>query len=133
VPIIRSRHAASVLAAGLALFIASAALAQGTADSTRARGTAAAMPAEPIDLRATQGWQQGPFAPDKLQHFSLAFSLGLAFGIMSGEPAAAGGAAVLAVGKELADARRTRFDGVDLAAGLVGAGCAALLIVFLER
>ena len=112
------------LAAGLALCTAGPARAQGPADSARAA---------PIDLRATQGWQHGPLAPDKLQHFSLAFSLGLAFGIMSGEPAAAGGAAVLAVGKELADARRTRFDGVDLAAGLVGAGCAALLIVFLER
>ena len=121
---IRNRHAGIVLAAGLALCPAVAARAQTVADSTRVA---------PIDLRATQGWQQGPLAPDKLQHFSLAFSLGLAFGIMSGEPAAAGGAAVLAVGKEFADARRTRFDGVDLAAGLVGAGCAALLIAFLER
>jgi hypothetical protein len=121
---IRNLHAGIVLAAVFALCLAVAARAQTVADSARA---------EPIDLRATQGWQQGPLAPDKLQHFSLAFSLGLAFGIMSGEPAAAGGAAVLAVGKEFADARRTRFDGVDLAAGLVGAGCAALLIAFLER
>jgi hypothetical protein len=118
------RPAGIVLAAGLALCLAGAARAQTAADSVRVA---------PVDLHADHAWQSGPLAPDKLQHFSLAFSLGLAFGIMSGEPAAAGGAAVLAVGKEVADARRTRFDGMDLAAGLVGAGCAALLIAFLER
>jgi len=118
----RIRHAGIVPAIGLAVCMAGAAHA--AADSTRT---------EPIDLHATHGWQQGPLAPDKLQHFSLGFSLGLAFGIMTGTPAAAGGVAVLAVGKEVADARRTRFDGMDLAAGLVGAGCAALLIAFLER
>jgi hypothetical protein len=112
------------LAAGLALCTAGAARAQGAADSAHAA---------PIDLRATQGWQHGPLAPDKLQHFSLAFSLGLAFGVMTGEPAAAGGAAVLALGKEFADRRHGRFDGMDLTAGLIGAGCAALLIAYLER
>jgi hypothetical protein len=121
---IRIPWASLALAAGLALCTAGAARAQDTADSAHAA---------PIDLHATQGWQHGPLAPDKLQHFSLAFSLGLAFGVMSGEPTAAGGAAVLAAGKEFADARRTRFDGVDLAAGLIGAGCAALLVAFLER
>ena len=122
---IRSRHSSIALAVGLALSIASGARAQTAAEAPRAG---------PGDLppESVREWQTGALAPDKLQHFSLAFSLGLAFGIMSGEPAAAGGAAALALAKEFADARSTRFDGADLAAGLIGAGCAVLLIAYLE-
>jgi hypothetical protein len=119
----RSRRSSIALAVGLALSIAGGARAQTAAETPRAG---------PGDLppESVREWQTGALAPDKLQHFSLAFSLGLAFGIMSGEPAAAGGAGALALAKEFAD---TRFDGGDLAAGLIGAGCAVLLIAYLER
>lgn len=120
----RIRYVSFVVWLGLAPLLAGAVHAQAAADTTRV---------ESADLRAVQPWLSGVLAPDKLQHFSLAFSLGLAFGVMTAEPAAAGGAAVLALGKEVADSRHGRFDGMDLTAGLIGAGCAALLIAYLER
>lgn len=67
-----------------------------------------------------------------MQHASLAFCFGLALGVASGEPAAAGGAAVLALAKELSDSRHGRFDRGDLLAGLVGAACAAVVVAALE-
>jgi len=110
----------------LALALATGARAGTAADS--ARGEPGDLP--PAGVRA---WQTGALAPDKLQHFSLAFSLGLAFGIMTGEPAAASGAAALAVAKEVADARTGSFGKGDLLAGLLGAGCAFFLVQTLER
>ena len=110
----------------LALCFAAGARADTAADTLRAA---------PEDLPPgwTHAWQTGALAPDKLQHFSLAFSLGTAFGVMTGTPAAAAGAAVLALGKEVADRRHGRFDTGDFLAGLLGAGCAALLVARLER
>ena len=121
-----SRRASMALVLGLVLCIASFARAGVVADTTREAREGLPPPGE-------QARQTGALAPDKLQHFSLALSLGLAFGIMTGEPAAAGGAAVLALGKEVADRRNGRFDRGDLLAGLLGAGCAALLVSALER
>ena len=111
---------------GLALCLAAVARAESVADSTDTK---------PGDLppSGARAWQTGALAPDKLQHFSLAFSLGLAFGIMTGEPAAASGAAALAVAKEVADSRHGSFGKGDLLAGLLGAGCAFFLIATLER
>jgi len=121
-----SRWAIGAVAAALMLCPAAAARADLAADTTRAER-------EDLPPAGAQPTRTGALAPDKLQHFSLAFGLGLAFGIMTAEPAAAGGAAVLALGKEVADGRHDRFDGGDLLAGLLGAGCAALLVVALER
>ena len=81
-----------------------------------------------------RGWQTGAFAPDRLQHASLAFSTGLAIGMVTREPAAAAaGTVALALAKELWDARRSRFDVGDLAAGAVGAALATLATLALAR
>ena len=122
----RSGRASLPVFLGLALCLAAGARAESFADSTR-------FEAGDLPPSSARAWQTSALAPDKLQHFSLAFSLGLAFGIMTGEPAAAGGAAVLALGKEVADRRSSRFDSVDLLAGLLGAGCAFFLVGALER
>jgi hypothetical protein len=111
---------------GLVVCLAAGARAETVADSTRAE-------ASDLPPPSAQAWQAVALAPDKLQHFSLAFSLGLAFGIMTGEPAAASGAAALAVAKEVADSRHGSFGKGDLLAGLLGAGCAFFLVGALER
>jgi len=92
----------------------------------------------PPEIRA---WQTGAIAPDRLQHASLAFSAGLAAGIVTREPAAAAGFALaVGIGKELID-RRTRdahgrpgrFDLGDLLADAVGAALAAGATAAIER
>ena len=78
--------------------------------------------------------RHGVFAPDRLQHASLAFSSGLAIGVVSREPvAAASGAVALALAKELWDARRSHFDGVDLAASVLGAALATIATIAIDR
>ncbi|HEY6866980.1 MAG TPA: hypothetical protein VI792_06975 [Candidatus Eisenbacteria bacterium] len=75
-----------------------------------------------MDAATARAWQTGWTAPDKLEHASLAFTSGLAIGVVTLEPAAAiGGALALGLAKELWDRRRTRFDPADLAADAVGA------------
>lgn len=87
----------------------------------------AASPAAAMDDDEVMSWRTGWRAPDKLQHASLAFTSGLAIGVVTQEPAAAaGGALLLGLAKELWDQRRTRFDPGDLAADAVGAGLAAI-------
>jgi hypothetical protein len=86
----------------------------------------AAVPEErelpPPDVRA---WQTGLLRADRLEHASLAFTLGLATGVATRRPAAAALVpATLGLGKEIADARGTGFDVVDLAADLLGAAAA---------
>ena len=72
-------------------------------------------------------FQTGALRADRLQHASLAFSLGLGTGIVSERPEAAFAAgAVLGLAKEFIDVRSSHFDWVDLAADLVGAGLGAL-------
>lgn len=88
---------------------------------------------EPPPARV-RAWQTGALAPDRLQHASLAFSCGLAIGILTREPIAAGGGALaLGVSKEIADLRHDRFDRGDLLADLVGASFAALATARLRR
>lgn len=78
-----------------------------------------------------QSPRRGPFTADRLQHASLTFSSGLALGLLTEEPAAAaGGAMVLGLVKELLD---PRFDRGDFAADLVGAALAALVTHALVR
>jgi hypothetical protein len=101
-----------------------------TASPARAATDAGRDP-PPARVRA---WQTGAFAPDRLQHASLAFSSGLAIGILTREPVAAGGGALaLGVAKELADLRHGRLDRGDLLADLVGASFAALATSRLRR
>ena len=98
--------------------------------STAAPPGAAAGPS-PGQVRA---WQCGLVRPDRLEHASLAFTTGLATGVLTREPAAAvGGALVLGLGKELWDRRRSGFDPGDLAADAVGAVLAGLATRALDR
>jgi len=122
-----TRHAGAPLALGLALCLETLGSAGAPADSARAARGALPPP-------ALRSWQTGALAPDKLQHASLAFGIGLGLGIATREPAvAAVGAVTLALAKELADRRRGRFDRGDLLAGILGAGCAALAVAALDR
>ena len=74
-----------------------------------------------------RAWQTGLLRPDRLQHASLAWTLGLGAGLATREPAAAFAApAVLGLAKEIADARERGkgFDRIDLLADLLGAAAA---------
>jgi hypothetical protein len=77
-----------------------------------------------------RAWQTGLLRPDRLQHASLSWTLGLAIGIATRRPAAVlGGVAAVGLAKEVADRKGTGFDPVDLAADLIGGTAAALVTV----
>ncbi|MEO5618272.1 MAG: hypothetical protein ABIS67_10905 [Candidatus Eisenbacteria bacterium] len=74
---------------------------------------------------AARQWQTGMLRADRLQHASLAWTLGLGVGLASREPVAAVTVpAVLGLVKEVADARGPGFDRLDLLADLLGAAAA---------
>ena len=74
-----------------------------------------------------RAWQSGVISADRLQHASVSLTSGLAIGVLSREPAAAfGGAMILGLAKEVWDLPRTGFDPGDLAADAVGALLAGL-------
>lgn len=81
-----------------------------------------------------RAWQTGTLRADRLQHFSLSLTSGLMVGLVTEEPIAAVSSA-LAFGlvKELWDARRGRFDAMDLLADTIGAGTAAATTITLSR
>lgn len=80
-----------------------------------------------------RAWQTGLLRADRIEHASLSWSLGLAVGLASREPAIAlGGVAAAGVAKEISDRHRTGFDLTDLAADLIG-GCAAAAVTTLWR
>jgi hypothetical protein len=81
-----------------------------------------------------RAWQTGLLRPDRLEHASLAFSIGLGVGLLTREPAVAGGGALaLGLAKEIRDRPHGGFDPLDLAADFVGAALAALTTRALER
>jgi len=81
-----------------------------------------------------RAWQTGVLRADRLQHLSLAFTIGLGTGLATREPAGAAGTALgLGLAKEIRDGRRTGFDPVDLLAGALGAALAALATRALSR
>lgn len=95
------------------------------APAARAEGapadSAAAYP--PPRVRA---WQVGLARADRLQHASLSFTLAAGAAAASRRPAAAfAGVLALGLAKEFRDARRGRFDAVDLAADAAGAALGA--------
>ncbi len=94
------------------------------AASARPPDSAVVLPAAPV-----RAWTSGALRADRLQHASLALTIGLAAGLASRRPAlAAGTASALGVLKELRDRRRGgRFDAGDLAADAIGAALAAWL------
>jgi hypothetical protein len=87
-------------------------------------GPAASPPLPPPAVRA---WQTGLLRPDRLEHASLAFTLGLGAGLLSQRPAAAAASALaFGLAKEVRDRRHGGFDRVDLAADAIGAALAAV-------
>jgi hypothetical protein len=97
---------------------------------------AAAGPADspPLPPPAVRAWQTGLLRPDRLEHASLAFTLGLGAGLLSRQPAsAAAGALALGLVKEVRDRRHGGFDPVDLVADALGAGLSAVATHALTR
>ena len=83
---------------------------------------------------AVRAWQTGLLRSDRLEHASLAFSVGLGVGILSRRPgAAAGSAFALGLAKEIRDRGHGGFDPLDLAADAIGAGLAAVATHALTR
>lgn len=106
-----------MLAALLLIAAASTARADAAADSARVRA-----------------WQTGLVRPDRLQHASLSFALGLGAGLASDSPEAGAGVALgLGFIKEIADRRGSGFDGGDLLADAIGAALAAWAVASLRR
>jgi hypothetical protein len=117
---------------GIATAVGAGALAIALLAGARPAAAQAADP--PLPPPRVRAWQTGLLRPDRLQHASLSFTGSLALGVLTRKPgAAAAGAAVLGVAKELWDMRRSRFDPVDLAADGVGAGLGAAITLFVER
>jgi len=88
----------------------------------------------PLPASRWRAFQTGALRADRIQHASLAFTAGLGAGIAGAKPAGAFGvAAGLGLFKELVDLGGSGFDWLDLAAGLAGAGGAALATRSLER
>lgn len=103
----------------------------GSSPATATAGPDAMPPLPPPTVRACQ---TGLLRPDRLEHASLAFSLGLGVGILSRQPAAAAASALgLGLAKEVRDRRHGGFDLVDLAADAIGAGLAAVATRALTR
>lgn len=82
-----------------------------------------AFPVQPV-----RRWQVGLLRADRLQHASLAMTLGLAAGLITRSPRIAGyGSMSLGLVKELWDmSGSSGFDAVDLLADAAGAGVAVI-------
>lgn len=86
------------------------------------------------DSARVRAWQTGALRPDRLQHASLSFALGLGAGLAADSPAAgASFALALGIAKEAADRRTGAFDFGDLAADAAGAALAAWAVSALRR
>jgi hypothetical protein len=106
----------------------------------RADGPAVSEPVGPVSSAATfpkpevRVWQMGLMRADRLQHVTFSYTAGLMLGLTSQEPlAAASGAMVIGLAKELWDARTGRFDSLDLVADALGAAGALATTVTLTR
>jgi hypothetical protein len=84
-------------------------------------------PSPPLPPPAARAWQTGLLRPDRLEHASFAFTLGLGVGLLSRQPAGAAAIALtFGLAKEIRDRRHGGFDSVDLSADAIGAGLSAL-------
>jgi hypothetical protein len=98
-----------------------------------ARATAAETAADSLTLPppSVRRWQTGMLRPDRLNHASLAFGIGVGVGILTREPLAGTGTALgIGLAKELID---DPFDRGDLLADAIGAGLAGLVVAALRR
>ncbi len=94
----------------------------------------AAPPARALPAAEVRAWQTGLLRPDRLEHLSLSWTIGLAVGFLTRRPEAAlGSVAAIGLAKEIADRNTTDFDGVDLAADLVGGASAAAVSLAWRR
>ena len=76
----------------------------------------------------TRAWQTGLLRADRLEHTSLAWTIGLGTGLATREPALAiATPALLGLAKEIADRHTTGFDMLDLTADLIGAAAAGVV------
>lgn len=83
----------------------------------------------PFPSPEVRAWQTGLLRPDRIEHASLAWTLGLGAGLATREPAAAFATpALLGLAKEIADRHGTGFDTVDLLADLLGAAAAGAIV-----
>jgi hypothetical protein len=99
-----------------------------------ATATAGPVAPPPLPPPAVRAWQTGLLRPDRLEHASFAFTLGLGVGLLSRQPAgAAASALTLGLVKEVRDRRHGGFDPVDLAADAIGAGLSAVATRALTR
>jgi len=99
--------------------------------TTATAGPAASPPLPPPAVRA---WQTGLLRPDRLEHASFAFTLGLGVGLLSRQPASAAASAfAFGLAKEIRDRRHGGFDPMDLAADAIGAGLSAVATRALAR
>lgn len=100
-----------------------------TPSAARAEITAPSPP-----LPSARAWQTSLLRPDRLEHASFAFTFGLGVGLLSRQPgAAAASTFTLGLAKEVRDRRHGGFDPVDLVAGAIGAGLAAVVTHALVR
>src|SRR5688572_12765575 len=83
-------------------------------------------PAPAFPDAGERAWQVGVVRADRLRHLTLGYTSGVMVGLMSHNPVAgAASAAALGIVKELWDARRGRFDVLDLGMTCAGAAAAA--------
>jgi hypothetical protein len=94
-------------------------------------------PADSLASAAPSPARVGPtglLRTDRLEHLSLAFTLGLGAGLITRQPGAAAATPIgLGFAKEIRDRHHGGFDPVDLLADAVGAGLAALATRALDR
>lgn len=99
-----------------------------------AAATAGPATSPPLPPPALRAWQTGLLRPDRLEHASFAFTLGLGVGLLSRQPASgAAGAFALGLAKELRDRHHGGFDPVDLSADAIGAISSAVAAHTLTR
>jgi hypothetical protein len=99
---------------------------------------AAARPARaaepPLPDSSARRWQTGMLRADRVQHASLSFTISIGAGLALDDPLAGAGLTLgIGLAKEIADARRTRFDAVDLVADAIGAALGAAAVKSLDR
>ena len=104
------------------------------ASGARADAPIDSLPTPALGTPQVRAWQTGVLRPDRLQHASLSFALGLGAGLATDSPAAGAGIALgFGVAKETLDRGGSGFDGVDLVADAIGAGLAAWAAGALRR
>jgi hypothetical protein len=119
-----ARRSALVLVAWLAAFTFAPA-------ATRAAEPAPADSTEALEVSQAARLPGLRGRPDLLQHASLAFAIGVGVGVLTDEPAAAGGVSIsFGTAKELWD---PRVDRSDLVADVVGAALAAAVTWWISR